>query len=214
MLDFAAAHWSNLAPGVVVTLLSTAVVIPICLAVGILVAAVRLWGPRWLRVPAAVYVEVFRGTPLLLQLFWLFFALPFVGFTFDPLTAGVLGLSLNFGAYLSEIFRAGILAVPRGQVEAAEVLGFGRWGSLRRILLPQAMVIVIPPVGNNIIELFKATSLLSLITAGDIVFYAQRVMSLTQKATEVWVLVALFYFVLAFPVSILVPVIERRLRVS
>ena len=127
---------------------------------------------RWL---ATVYVEVFRGTSALVQLFWLFFVLPQFGLTLAPFLVAVLALGLNVGAYGSEVVRGAILGVPRGQWEATTALNMTRAAALRRIILPQAFVAMIPPWGNLFIELLKATSLVSLITLSDLTFRAQTV---------------------------------------
>jgi polar amino acid transport system permease protein len=199
-----------LARGAETTVIATLVSAPLALVVAVLVATARLYLPRPVGAALTVYVEFFRGTPLLLQLFWLFFALPFAGITLVPLVAGVLGLTLNFGAYASEVVRAGILAVPRGQFEAATVLGLGRTKTLRHVVLPQTLVLVLPPLGNNLIELLKATSLLSLILVSDILFYAQQLLARGNDPTGVFLTIGAFYFAVGYPLSLLMRRFEAR----
>ena len=137
----------------------TLCVMALSLVFGLLLALAKLSNSRFLSTAANVYIEVIRGTPCLLQLFYIYFVLPAVGIRVEPFLAGVLGLTINYSAYLAEVYRAGIAAVPRGQVEAAQALGMSRRKMLRLIILPQAVRIVIPPLGNYFISLFKDTSL-------------------------------------------------------
>lgn len=141
---------------------------PLAVLLGLLLAIARVYGPRWLALPATVYVEVIRGTPLLLQLFFIFYLLPrlagsVVEMSIPPELAGVLGLAINYAAYEAENYRAGLLAIPRGQMEAALALGMTRQTAIRRIVVPQAVRIVLPPVTNDFIALFKDTSVCSVI---------------------------------------------------
>src|SRR5439155_11148915 len=133
-----------------------------------LVAVGRLYGPRWLNGLLGVYVELLRGTPLLLQLFVIYYLLPSVGIFLHPFWAGVLGLAVNYSAYEAENYRAGLLAIPRGQMEAALALGMTKWTALRRVIIPQAVRIVIPPVTNDFISLFKDTSLCSAVAVVEL----------------------------------------------
>lgn len=202
MLDFAEQHWQILALGALNALMITAACIPLFIVLGICLALARRSRIRLISGAAAAFVELIRGTPLLLQLYFLYYALPLVGPSLDPLTTGMLALTLNSGAYFSEVVRAGFQSVARGQRDAAIVLGMGRWLTFRRVLMPQALVLVLPTLGNNIIELFKATSLLSIITVNEIVFYAGRVLAQTLQTMNVWILVGIFYFVVAWPASV------------
>jgi len=138
---------------------------PLAILIGLLIAIGRLYGPRWLGVPLEAYVELLRGTPLLLQLFVIYYVLPqLTGVTIPEFWAGVLGLAINYSAYEAENYRAGLLAIPRGQMEAALSLGMSTPTALRRIIVPQAMRIVIPPVTNDFIALFKDTSVCTMIS--------------------------------------------------
>lgn len=203
MIDFVLQHWRELVGGAIGTVVATAATVPLFIPVGLLTAIARTMGPRPLQWLVIGYVDLIRGTPLLIQLFWVFYALPFVGVQLDPLPAGVLALTVHFGAYSSEVFRAGINAVPHGQVEAATVLGFGRWSILRRVVLPQGLVIAFPVIANQILEVFKATTLFSIIGAAELVTDGRHLLARTFNPTAVWLLVALFYFVVSFPVATL-----------
>ncbi len=164
---------------------------------GVLAALARMYGPRPLRWLATTYVEIFRGTSALVQLFWLFFVLPQFGVTLPPFLVAVLALGLNVGAYGSEVVRGAILGVARGQWEATTALNMTRPQALRRIILPQAFVAMIPPWGNLFIELLKATSLVSLITLADLTFKAQTLNQSTFKTVPIFTLVLLMYLALS-----------------
>ncbi len=170
----------------------------------------KLYAPRPLRWLAVAYIETFRGTSALVQLFWLFFVLPHFGITLDPLTVGILALGLNVGAYGSEVVRGAIGSVARGQWEAAQALNMTHAQALRRIVLPQAFVAMIPPWGNLLIELLKATSLVSLITLSDLTFKAQQVNQNTLRTVEVFSLVLLMYLALSVLITVGMRALERR----
>lgn len=149
---------------------------------------------RWL---AAAYVEIFRGTSLLVQLFWLFFALPFLGVKLSPMGAGILGLSLNIGAYGAEVVRGAIIAVDEGQYEAAKALNFTGRQTLWRIVLPQAIVEMMPTFGNLAIQNLKDSSLVSLITLTDLTFTADNLRNQTLQTIPIFTLTLFIYFGLA-----------------
>lgn len=163
---------------------------------------------RWL---AASYVEIFRGTSALVQLFWFYFVLPLFGVSLDATAVGILVLGLNAGAYGAEVVRGAILAVPRGQWEAAISLNLSRWNTMRRIVLPQAVPAMLPPAGNLLIELLKNTALVSLITITDLTFSAQILRAETLKTTEIFSLVLLMYFAAAMVIALLMRLLERWL---
>jgi len=175
-----------------------------------LAAVAKLYGPTPLRWLAVAYIEAFRGTSALVQLFWLFFVLPHFGILLDPMTVGIAALGLNIGAYGAEVVRGAILAVPRGQWEAARALNLTQAQALRRIILPQAFVAMIPPWGNLLIELLKATSLVSLITLSDLTFKAQQINQNTLRTIEVFTLVLLMYLALSVLITLGMRAIERR----
>jgi polar amino acid transport system permease protein len=168
------------------------------------------WAPvRWL---AITYVEIFRGTSALVQLFWLFFVLPHFGVTLDPIPVAILALGLNIGAYGAEVVRGAVLAVPRGQYEAAIALNMTAFTRMRRIILPQAMVAMIPPWGNLFIELLKATALVSLITVSDLTFKAYQLNQATLRTVEIFLLVLVIYLGIALVITYVMRGLERRAR--
>lgn len=179
-------------------------------AAALLAAAGRLrpWGP--LRLAATTYVEFFRGTSALIQLFWLFFALPLAGITLPPMLVGIGGLGLCMGAYGSEIVRAAVLAVPASQVDAARALGLPPRRAFCLVILPQALAAAIPSIGNIGIELLKLTSLVSLITLRDLTFEAQTVHTLTLRTGPVFAVVLLAYYLLSRLVTLTTAALERR----
>lgn len=176
-----------------------------------LVAGLARLSPRVvLRWPALAYIETFRGTSALVQLFWVYFALPFIGIELDALTAGIVVLGLNIGSYGAEVVRGAVQAVPRGQREAAVALGFSPRQQLWRIVLPQALVAMLPPAGNLFIELLKATALVSMITLSELTFQAQVLRSSTLRTVEIFTLVLLIYFAVAQLIAYGMRTLERR----
>lgn len=165
------------------------------------------------RVLAGAYVEIFRGTSALVQLFWVFFVLPFVGISVEPMPAGILVLGLNIGAYGSEVVRGAIQAVPVEQREAAVALNLSPARALWGIVIPQALPVMVPPAGNLLIELLKSTALVSLITLGDLTFAAQSLRADTLRTPEIFSLVLLLYFAVALVLSRGMRRLERRLSV-
>jgi polar amino acid transport system permease protein len=165
---------------------------------------------RAVRLAAGAYVEVFRGTSALVQLFWVYFVLPFFGLAVEPLTAGILVLGLNIGAYGSEVVRGALQAVPLEQREAAVALGFSPAHTLRRILVPQAVPVMLPPAGNLLIELLKGTALVSLVTLNDLTFAAQTLRADTLRTPEIFALVLLLYFAVALALGKSTRLLERR----
>jgi polar amino acid transport system permease protein len=190
-----------------VTLGGALVALPAAFAGG-LARLSRCWPVRLL---GAVYVDLFRGTSALVQLFWVFFALPLFGIRLAPLTTGILVLGLNVGAYGAEVVRGAVRAVPPAQAEAALALGFGPRQILWRILLPQALPAMLPPFGNLLIELLKGTALVSLITLADLTFQGQVLRAATLASGEVLGLVLLLYFLAAQVLAWGMGRLERRL---
>jgi polar amino acid transport system permease protein len=177
---------------------------------GVLAALARMYGPAPLRWLATAYVEIFRGTSALVQLFWLFFVLPQFGVTIDAFLVAVLALGLNVGAYGSEVVRGAVLSVGRGQWEASTALNMSRAQMLRRVILPQAFVAMIPPWGNLFIELLKSTALVSLITLSDLAFKAQQLNQTTLKTIPIFTLVLLMYLVMSLVLTIGMRLLEKR----
>lgn len=174
----------------------------------------RLSRSRLLRATAVAYIDFLRGTSALVQLFWVFFALPMLGIRLDALTAGILVLGLNHGAYGAEVVRSAIQAVPREQYEAAAALNFTERQTLWRIVLPQALPMMLPSLGNLLIELLKNTALVSLITLSELTFQAQVLRSATLRSGEIFGLVLVLYFLLAMAVTLAVRRLEHRLAVE
>ena len=206
MIDFL----PQLLEGALVTVQITALAALVALAAAFASGLARLSRWRVLRAAATVYVEVFRGTSALVQLFWLFFVLPFFGINLSPFAVAVAGLGLNIGAYGSEVVRGAVQAVPKGQVEAAKALNMSSWQILRLVVLPQAAVAMLPPWGNLLIELLKATALVSLITLTDLTFKAYQLNMATFRTVEIFGGVLVIYFVLALAITGLVRLAERR----
>jgi polar amino acid transport system substrate-binding protein len=195
------------------TVLLTCLAMPLAIVVGLFVALIRLYGPAPLRWVFSAYVEVLRGTPLLLQLVTIYYVLPpAFGFSINPLLAAVLGLAVNYSAYESEIYRAGLLAIPVGQMEAALSLGMTRAVALRRVIVPQAVRLVIPPVTNDFIALFKDTSMCSVITVVELTKKYLILVNNTNAFLELMVVTALLYLIMSYPLSLLARRLERRTR--
>ncbi len=146
---------------------------------------------------ATIYIEFFRGTSLLVQLFWAYYVLPFFGISLEAFTAGVAALGLNFGAYGAEIVRAGILAVPKGQWEAAHALNFSPAKRIKRIIIPQIFPIILPPAANLTVELLKATALVALVTVVDLTFEAKQINSITWLSAQCFGTALLIYYIMA-----------------
>lgn len=197
------------AAGVTVELTLLAIVFG--LLIGLLAALARLSRHRALRWTAAGYIWLIRSTPLLVQLFIIYFGLPQFGFELSPFTSGVIGLALNVGAYNAETIRAGIQAIPLGQVEASRSLGFGTARTMRLIILPQAFKLIVPPLGNNLIILIKDTSLVSTITLAELFMRTQQLVGATFKPFELYFACALIYALLTTITSLLLQRFERRL---
>jgi polar amino acid transport system permease protein len=199
----------QLLKGAGVTLQVTGLAAVVALILSFLVAFARVAPLRVLRAAATVYVEVLRGTSAIVQLFYLFFILPAFGLSMGPLTTAVIGLGMNMSAYGSEVVRASFTAVPRSQFEAAAALALNRVQTYRLVIIPQALVIMMPSFGNLLIELIKATSLVSLITLTELTFSGRQMVVTTGRSFQVWGLVLLIYFVMAYPLTRLVGRIER-----
>lgn len=210
-------HIAELVPplleGLAVTLeiMAGAVVLAVPLA---LVAGVgRLSTVRPVRWLASIYIEVFRGTSALVQLFWFYFVLPLFGVQLPAMLVGIVVLALNAGAYGAEVVRGAIRAVPPGQREAGVALNLTRGQIMRRIVVPQAIPAMLPPAGNLLIELLKNTALVSLITITDLTFRGQLLRSETLRTTEIFTLMLLLYFAVALLITAGVRLLERRVRV-
>ncbi|RNB77590.1 ectoine/hydroxyectoine ABC transporter permease subunit EhuC [Brevibacillus panacihumi] len=198
--------------GAVTTLKVTVLSMGVAFLLSFVAGFARLSRRKSIRLVSSVYVEVFRGTSLIVQLFWLFYALPLLGIELTALAAGVAALGLNYGAYGSEVVRSAILAVPKGQTEAAIALNMSPMLRMRRVILPQAMVIMLPSFSNLAIELLKGTSLVSLITMADLTYQGMILRTFDASRTfEIFGLILLLYFVMAYPLTLMMRWLERRL---
>lgn len=182
------------------------------LVVGLLTALARLFGPKPLVAVARFYVWIFRGTPLLVQLFLIFYGLPSAGILLDAFTAALIGFTLNVGAYSSEIIRAVIASVPRGQWEAAYSIGMTWSQAMRRTILPQAARTAVPPLSNTFISLVKDTSLAAAITVPEMFQAAQRIVAVTYEPLILYIEAAILYLVMSSVLSALQARIETRLN--
>ncbi len=184
----------------------------LALVLGLLIALARLSSSRILRGIAVVYVEVLRGTPLLVQLVYIYFVLPVVGVQLDPIAAGIIGLGLNYAAYLSEVYRTSILAIDSGQTEAALSLGYTPTKALWRIVIPQSFKVALGPIGNYFIAMVKDTALTSVIAVSEILKTANTLNSQTFQTVEIYTAAAVLYLALSLPLSRLVIVLEKKVR--
>lgn len=196
--------------GAQVTLALTVCSAAVAVAAALVAAVANMYGPRLVRWLAIAYIEVFRGTSALVQLFWLFFVLPSFGVTLEPFMVGVTALGLNIGAYGAEVIRGSIQSVDKGQWEAATALNLSRMQALRRIILPQAFVLMIPPWGNLFIELLKGTALVSMITLGDLAFKAQQLNQNTLRTVEIFSIVLIMYLCMSLIITALMRALEQH----
>jgi len=212
--DFAvvADNFPLLLRGLVVTVELWAIAFGIGLSLGFAVSLARLSRRAWVNGPAIAFVEVFRNTPVLVQLIWFYYAFPIVlGQQLSPFTAAALALVLNTSAYCAEIFRGGIVSIARGQWEGAKAIGMTRSVTMRRIILPQVMRRMLPAFTNRGIELAKVTSLASLLAVQEVMYEGRLLSSTYYRPLEILTVVALIYFVVIYPGSYLSYRLERRL---
>jgi polar amino acid transport system substrate-binding protein len=184
---------------------------PLAMLIGLCVALVRMFGPAPLRWLSIAYIEVLRGTPLLLQLYVVFYLLPEVGIRIPAFWAAIAGLAINYSAYEAEIYRAGLQAVPRGQMEAALALGMSQTLALRRVVVPQAARIVVPPITNDFIAMFKDTSVCSVITVMELTKQYSVQRNDTGATLELAALTALLYLLMSIPLARLASYLEHRM---
>jgi len=169
----------------------------LAIAIALIMGLMRMSKNKIIHAVAVTYIEIFRGTSLLVQLYWIFFVLPLFGITFDKFTAGFTAVGMNLGAYGAELVRGSILAVPKGQWEAAISLGLSPFKMMKRIILPQALIIMLPPWGNLLIELLKGTALVSLISVADLMFEAKQINSTTFLSAQSFGCALILYYILA-----------------
>ena len=197
--------------GALVTLEISIASMTLAILLGLMLAIIRVFGNRLVAWPAVAFIEVIRGTPLLIQLFIIFYGLPSLGIRLTPFWAAVIGLGMNYAAYEAENYRAGIQAVPRGQLDAALALGLTRTQTIRKIVLPQAVRLVIPPVTNDFIALLKDSSLVSVITMVELTKVYGQLASTYYDYIGLGILAALIYFLMGLPIARLSRYVETRL---
>jgi polar amino acid transport system permease protein len=195
--------------GTVITIQITLGGAALAVAMALIAAMGKMYGPGPVHWLAVAYIETFRGTSALVQLFWLFFVLPHFGVRLDPIPVAILALGLNVGAYGAEVVRGAVNAVPRGQWEATLALNMTRAMALRRIILPQAFVAMIPPWGNLFIELMKATSLVALISVSDLTFRARQMNDITFRTVEIFTIVLVIYLAISIIITVAMRTLER-----
>ncbi len=197
-----------------VTLELTALALILGLVAAAFAAAAKMSRPAILRAIGTVYVSLFRGTPCLIQLFVLYFGGPQVGINLEPFAAGVIGLGLNIGAYMAESIRGAVMAVDRGQTEAARTIGFSRFQTLRKVVLPQAARLMIRPLGVNTVALLKGSALVSTISVVELTYTAQRFIGSTYKPFEIFGVAALLYMIMVYAVARIVDLLDKRFAIA
>ncbi len=226
--SFLARYWPFYVNGAKNTILLALFSVVLGTAIGMLIALMRLSKYRVLRYFSTAYIEFIRGTPLLVQLFLIYYGLQSIGIRFPDIRwlsallgistadfmAGIITLGINSGAYVGEIFRAGIQAVDKGQTEAARSLGLGHFMTLRHIIIPQAIRNILPALGNEFVVVIKESSIVSIIGIADLMYRADTVRGNTYQPFEPLIVAALIYFLMTFPLSKFLAYIERRMHVS
>ena len=213
-LDFTVvfSYWQALLQGLALTLVFTvgcAIMGSLC---GFLLSLLRASRSRWLSVPAGLYVELFRGTPLLIQLFWVFFCFPVVfGIDIPPYVSVLLALTLYMTAITSETFRGALKSIPGEQHDACVALGLASWNKTVFVVFPQALLRGIPPLLSNVVSLFKESALISSVGIADLMFVGQNISNSTARPVEFLSAVAVIYFLVAFPLTRLVGVVETQM---
>ncbi|KXS37285.1 MAG: polar amino acid transport system permease protein [Candidatus Frackibacter sp. T328-2] len=200
--------------GSLMTIKITTISVGVGIVLGVLIGLARVSNSKVVGGIAKGYIEIFRGTPLLVQLFILYYGLPSLGLNLTPYFAAVLGLGLNSGAYVGEIVRGGIESIDVGQMEAARSVGMSYGQAMRYIILPQAVKRIIPALGNEFIALLKDSSLVSVIAVKDLTRQGRLIISRTYQSFLIFLAVAFFYFVMVFIMTRIVNYTERKLKVS
>ncbi|GAB4057794.1 amino acid ABC transporter permease [Uliginosibacterium sediminicola] len=211
--DFSAVvqNYTVLLKGVGMTALLWSIAFPAALCIGLILSLGSRTRHRSLRLLTRAYVEIFRNTPVMIQLIWFFYAFPIItGIQLSPVSAALAGLILNASAYCSEIFRGGIASLPQGQWEGARALGMSSTQALRRIIVPQAFIRMLPAFTNRAIELCKNTSIASVITVQELMYQGRALSSAFYRPLEILSAVALIYFLLIYPGSYLAARLEKR----
>ena len=202
----------TLLKGAGITVGISVVSMAIAATLGLFLTLVRLYGTRWMAAFATAYIEFYRGTPLLVQLYILYYGLPNIGITLSPLAAAFIGLGMCYAAYEAELYRAGINAVPKGQMESALSLGMSRNRALRWVVLPQALRIATPGITNDFIALFKDSSLVSVIAMVELTKTYNILAATTLRFFELGLVVAILYFAMSYPLSLMARRLEEKLK--
>lgn len=210
LLTRSASYLEVLLQGAGVTVMITLGSFAMAVAIGLILAVARTWKIRPLNALIAIYVEIFRGLPTLTLLFICYFGLTYIGIKLNPLPAAIIGLGLSGGAYCTEIFRSGISALHHGQREAAAAIGMTPMRAMRFVILPQALRITLPPLGNYAIGLIKDTAVASAVAAPEILFRARNLSTETFDTALIYVLVAVLYLVMTFPLARWVDHLEKK----
>lgn len=195
--------------GVWATILVTVGSLVLSTVLGLVWALMRISGNRWLDRIAVILINFIRGVPIMVQLFYIYFVMPDLGVSLSAMQAAIIGLGIAYSAYQAENFRAGIEAIDHGQVEAAQSIGMGWAMTMRRVILPQAFRIVVPPYGNTMIMMLKDSSQASTITVAELALQGKLIAASTFKNTTVFSLVAVFYLVMCIPLILLVARLEK-----
>ncbi|CZQ90394.1 amino acid abc transporter permease protein 3-tm domain [Trichococcus palustris] len=192
------------------TLYSSVIALVFSLIIGTLLGILQVSNNRFLKIIATAYVEFFRNIPLLVIVMFFYVVIPLYLFQIDGLTAGIIGLTIYTSSFIADVIRSGIMSVPRGQFEAGYSQGLGFAGVMRYIVLPQALKIVIPPLGNQFINLVKNSSVLAMVAGLDLMYYGDLIASETFNTFDTYILVALFYLLLTVPLTYLMSHVEKR----
>lgn len=195
--EFLSTHGPRFLSGLLITAEQIALGAILAIVVALLAAFMKMSRSVFLRWAAVAYIELFRGTSLLVQLYWIFFVLPLFGLTFQRFSAGFIAVGLNLGAYGAELVRAGVQAVPKGQYEAAIALNLPASTRMRRIIFPQALLKMLPPWGNLLIELLKSTALVALISVPDLMFEAKQINMTTFLSAQTFGTALILYYIIA-----------------
>ncbi len=195
-LEFLSTYGGRFVDGAIVTAQQTGLATVVAVSIAVLVGLMRLARNPLVRGTATVYIEIFRGTSLLVQLFWIFFVLPLFGLPLEKFTAGFVAVGMNLGAYGAEVVRGAIQAVPKGQYEAALALNLSPLTRMRRIIFPQAILLMLPPWGNLLIELLKGTALVALISVSDLMFEAKQINGTTFLSAEAFGTALIIYYIM------------------
>ena len=211
MFDFLPKYYTTYIDATVTTLKVSLIAWLIGLLLGIVICLAKISTIKVLNVLATIYVEVIRNTPILVQIMIIYFALPEVGISFTPFMSAIIALSINSGAYVSEIFRSGILAIDKGQMEAGRSLGLSYFQTMKFIILPQALKNSLPALGNEFISLVKESSIVYFVGVADIMFAANTVKNATYETFGPYLIAAAIYFIITSVLSFLVKRLEKKL---